>query len=146
LSSAFDWAVVLDIGVGLVGLGVLIAGIGVFRVCSSLATTATRLNKTLDEVDQQIGALSGPVIRTLDHVGGIANTADATVARLGAVVGTLESVADGVGKTARVGSEALQPAFINIGAALTGVTAGLRRLVTRGRPASNGVHMQSSDV
>jgi uncharacterized protein YoxC len=142
LSSAFDWAVVLDVGVG---LGVLLGGIGVFIMCSALARVATRLNKTLDEVDQQIAALSGPVVRTLDHVGGIADTADATVARLGAVVGTLESVADGVGKTARIGSEALQPAFINIGAALTGVTAGLRRLVTR-RRETNGAPMQSSDV
>lgn len=139
LSSAFDWSIVLDIGVG---LGVLLGGIGVFVVCSSLARVATRLNKTLDEVDVQIAALSGPVVRTLDHVGGIADTADATVARLGAVVGTLESVADGVGKTARIGSEALQPAFVNVGATLTGITAGLRRLVTRNRQ-TNGVPVNS---
>jgi hypothetical protein len=142
LSSAFDWAIVLDVGVG---LGVFLGGIGLFIMCSALARVATRLNKTLDEVDQQIAALSGPVVRTLDHVGGIADTADATVARLGAVVGALEAVAEGVSKTARVGSEALQPAFINIGVALTGVTAGLRGLVTR-RRETNGASMQSSDV
>jgi hypothetical protein len=96
----------------------------------------TRLNRTLDEVDTQIGALAAPVTRTLDHIGGIANTADATVARLGGVVGTLEAVAGKVGHVAALGSNAVSPALVNVGAALTGVSAGLRRLVTgkRGGP------------
>jgi uncharacterized protein YoxC len=123
----FDWAVVLDVGVG---VGVLLCGIGVLVFCSSAAKVVGRLNGTLDEVDQQIAALSTPVIRTLDHVGGIADTADATVARLGAVVGTLESVAASVGKTARLASDALAPALVNVGASLTGLSAGLRKLVT----------------
>jgi hypothetical protein len=70
------------------------------------------------------------VVETLGHVGGIADTADATVARLGAVVGTLEGVAGGVGSTAKLASEAIGPALVNIGATLSGVTAGLRRLVS----------------
>ncbi len=135
MSSGFDWAVVLDVGVG---VGVLLCGIGVFVVCSSLARVVTRLNGTLDEVDQQIAALSGPVVRTLDHVGGIADTADATVARLGAVVATLEVVAAGVGKTARLASDALAPALVNVGATLTGVSAGLRKLVGGHRGESAG--------
>ena len=126
MSSGFDWAVVLDVGVG---VGVLLCGISLFVVCLALAKVVTRLNGTLDEVDQQIAALSTPVIKTLDHIGGIADTADATVARLGAVVATLETVAAAVGKTARLGSDALAPALVNVGAALTGVSAGLRKLV-----------------
>ncbi len=58
LSSGFNWAIVLDIGVG---VGVLLIGIGIFIVCSSLAEVFARLNGTLDEVDRQIGALSVPV-------------------------------------------------------------------------------------
>jgi hypothetical protein len=136
LSSAIDGALIRDV---LIGVGVLLAGIGVFLMCRSIAATMTRLNGTLDEVDRQIGALSAPVARTLDHVGGIANTADATIARLGNVVGVLEGVAGKLGHVAALGSNAVAPALVNVGAALTGVSAGLRRLVTGRRgSAPNG--------
>ena len=127
MSTGFDWAIVLDIGVG---IGVLLIGVGILIVCTSLARLLRRVNGTLDEIDRQIAALSTPVVETLGHVGGIADTADTTVARLGAVVGTLEGVAGGVGKTANLANEALTPALVNIGATLTGITAGLRRLVS----------------
>jgi uncharacterized protein YoxC len=126
LSSGIDGALIRDV---LVGIGVLLAGVGLFVVCSALARTFARLNTTLDEVDRQISALSAPVVETLSHVGGIADTADTTVARLGTVVGTLEGVAGGVGKTAKLASDALAPAIVNLGASLTGITTGLRRLV-----------------
>jgi uncharacterized protein YoxC len=142
LSSAFDWAIVLDVGVG---VGVLLCGIALLLVCSAMAKVVTRLNGTLDEVDQQIAALSTPVVKTLDHVGGIADSADATVARLAAVVGTLETVAASVGKTARLGSDALAPALVNVGAALTGVSAGLRKLVG-GRRTENGAAANGGDA
>jgi ABC-type transporter Mla subunit MlaD len=133
LSSGFDWAIVLDIGVG---LGVLLIGVGIFVVCSALARLFARLNGTLDEVDRQIAALSAPVVETLGHVGGIADSADTTVARLGAVVNTLESVAGSVGGTAKLASDAVAPALVNVGATLTGITAGVRRLVTGRRATS----------
>jgi hypothetical protein len=124
-------------------------GISVFVACSALAKTFARLNQTLDEVDRQISALSAPVVETLAHVGGIADSADAAVARLGAVVGTLETVAGSVGNTAKLASDAVAPALVNVGSALTGITAGLKRLVAgrRGRtsdtvpaaPADGGV-------
>ena len=138
MSSAFDWAIVLDVGVG---VGVLLMGIGAFVVCSALARTFARLNGTLDEVDRQIAALSAPVAETLAHVGGIADTADSTVARLGGVVGTLESVAGSVGNTAKLASDALAPALVNVAATLTGVTAGVRKLLTgsRGAPDDGGM-------
>ena len=132
MSSGFDWAIVLDVGVG---VGMVLFGVGVFIVCSAMARLFARLNGTLDEVDRQIAALSGPVVETLGHVGGIADTADTTVARLGAVVGTLEGVAERVGSTAKLASDAVAPALVNIGATLAGVTAGLKRL-TGGRRGS----------
>ncbi len=132
MSSGIDGALIRDV---LVGIGVLLIGIGAFVLSSSLARTFTRLNQTLDEVDRQIAALSKPVADTLVHVGGIADTADQTVARLGAVVGKLEDVAGGVGGTAKLASDALAPAIVNVGATLTGVSAGLRRLVS-GRPGA----------
>ncbi|HEX3550447.1 MAG TPA: DUF948 domain-containing protein [Candidatus Elarobacter sp.] len=134
MSSGIDGALIFDV---LVGIGVLLIGIGAFIACSALARTLARVNGTLDEVDRQIAALSKPVVDTLAHVGGIADTADETVARLGAVVGKLEDVADGVGGTAKLASHAVAPSLVNVGAALTGVSAGIRRLVAGG-PASNG--------
>jgi hypothetical protein len=133
LSSAIDGALIRDV---LIGVGVLLGGVGIFVLCSAAARTFARLNGTLDEVDRQIAALSAPVVQTLDHVGGIADTADSTVARLGAVVGTLEGVAGRVAHVAKVASDSVAPALVNAGAALTGVTAGLRRLVTGRRAAA----------
>jgi len=111
------------------GLGVLLIGIGILVVCSAIAGTLKRLNMTLDEVDRQVAALSAPVAETLGHVGGIADTADSTIARLGAVVGTLETIANGVVKTSGLANDAVGPAIINVGATLTGLTAGLRRFI-----------------
>ncbi len=129
-----DGASIRDV---LIGVGVLLAGLGIIIVCAALARVLGRVNRTLDEVDKQISALSGPVVETLAHVGGIADTADTTVARLGVVVGTLETVAEKVGGTAKLTSDAIAPAIVNFGAAITGFTAGLRRLVS-GKPAPVG--------
>jgi hypothetical protein len=112
-----------------VGLGVLLIGIGVLVVCAALAKLFARLHGTLDEIDRQIAALSPPVVEMLGHVDGIAGTADETIARLGAIVGTLEGVAGNIGGTARSATEALAPTLVNVGATLTGISAGLRRLV-----------------
>jgi uncharacterized protein YoxC len=128
VTSEVDWPhLVFSVGAG---LGVLLIGVGVLVVCSALANFLRRLNGTLDEIDRQITALSTPVADTLAHVGGIADTADATVARLSGVVGSLESVAANVVKTSDLANRAVAPAIVNAGAVITGVTAGLRRLLT----------------
>ena len=116
------------------GIGVLLIGIAILIVCSAVAGTLKRVNLTLDVVDRQVDALSAPVAQALGHVGGIADTADRTIARLGNVVGTLEGVAGGVVKTSGLASDAVNPAIVNIGATLTGLTAGIRRFVS-GKPA-----------
>jgi hypothetical protein len=92
-STADSWS----IGVG---IGVFLIGLGIFVMCLRTAGLITRLGKTLDEIDRQIPALSTPIATTLTHVGGIADTADATIARLGVAVGQLENVAAGATKTA----------------------------------------------
>jgi uncharacterized protein YoxC len=134
LVLTIDGATIRDV---LIGVGVFLAGLGIILVSAALARLLGRVNKTLDEVDRQITALSGPVVETLAHVGGIADTADTTVARLGTVVGSLESVVGSVGSTAKLASDAVAPAIVNLGAAVTGVTAGLRRLIS-GKPAPVG--------
>jgi len=111
------------------GLGVLLIGIGIMVVCNALASVLKRVNTTLDEVDRQIGSLGAPVAATLTHVNGIADTADTTIARLGGVLTQVENVAERVGQTANLATSAVSPSLVNLGATLTGVTAGLRRLV-----------------
>jgi uncharacterized protein YoxC len=130
----FDWGIFLDVGVG---LGVFLIGLGALIVCSTLSRTLTRLNQTLDEVDRELAALSAPVTRTLSHVDGIAETADTALARLKGVVAQLEAVANGAGKLSNLAVEAVSPAIVNLGATLTGVSVGIRRLVSR-RASSNG--------
>ena len=125
---------VLDIGVG---LGVLLAGIGVLWACAALAKTLGRVNRTLDAVDEQLEGIGKPVGKTLEHLGGIADSADQAVARLGGVVSSLEDVAGSVSQTAVLAKDALSPAIVNIGTTIAGVSAGLRRLVT-GRNSTNG--------
>jgi uncharacterized protein YoxC len=127
VTSEIDWPhLVFSVGAG---LGVLFIGIGILVLCSGMANLLKRLNGTLDEVDKQIGALAAPVAETLSHVGGIADTADATVARLSGVVGSLETVAASVVKTSNLANRAVAPAIVNVGAILTGVSAGMRRLL-----------------
>ncbi len=132
--TGFDWGIVLDAGVG---LGVFLIGLGALIACSALSRTLGRLNQTLDEVDRQVAALSAPVTRTLGHVDGIAGTADTAIARLQGVVTQLETVANGAGRVANLAVEAVSPAIVNVGATLTGISVGIKRLVIR-RPSSNG--------
>jgi uncharacterized protein YoxC len=135
VTSEIDWPhLVLYVGAG---LGVLLIGLGVLVMCSGIANFLRRLNGTLDELDKQLATLSTPVAETLAHIGGIADTADATVARLSGVVGSLETVAAQVVKTSDLANHAVAPAIVNVGATLTGITAGLRRLLT-GRGADSG--------
>ena len=126
MSTGFDWAPFLDVGVG---VGVFLIGLGVFIAMMSLARTLRRVNGTLDVVDEQIGALGRPVSQTLSHVGGIADTADQTIARLSGVVASLEQVASSLAHTAKLAQEAVSPAIVNAGAAIGGISAGLRRLI-----------------
>jgi len=94
LTSSIEWW-----SIGVAVMAVLI-GLGVFVLCLRAAGLLGRLGRTLDEIDKQIPALSEPIAATLTHVGGIADTADSTLARLGVAVGQLENVAATATKTA----------------------------------------------
>ena len=135
MGTTFDWAIVLDIGVG---VGVLLVGIAMMIAMMALAKTLARVNVTLDEVDRQIEAVGKPVGDALASVGGIADSADQTIARLTGVVKSLEDVAGHVASTAQLTKDAVSPAIVNVGATLSGVSAGLRRLINgRGDNTNN---------
>lgn len=76
-----------------IGIGAVLMGIAILIVCFALTNVLSRFGKTLDEIDRQIAALGVPVATTLTHVGGMANTADSTLARAGLAVAQLETVA-----------------------------------------------------
>lgn len=119
-----DW---MNIGIG---VGVLLVGVGALVAGIALARTLGRVNVTLDVVDEQMQSLGKPIGETLDHVEGIADTADQTLARLRGVVEALEGVAGSVSDTAELAKGALGPAIENVGATIAGISAGLRRIVT----------------
>ena len=125
MNGPFDWAAVLDVGAG---LGVFVAGIGIFVGMRAWAKTMARVNVTLDEVDRQLDGMGKPLAQVLGHVGGIADTADQTLARLTGVVQSLESVANSIAQTAQTTKDAVSPAIVNAGATISGISAGLRRL------------------
>ncbi|HEU5478942.1 MAG TPA: DUF948 domain-containing protein [Candidatus Tumulicola sp.] len=127
MTSSEIGVLVLDV---LTGVGALLVGVGVLVGMLALAKTLKRVNVTLDGLDRQLDNLGEPVAKTLGHVDGIADTADQTLARLGGVVQSLEDVAGSVSQTAQLAKNALSPAIVNVGAAVTGVSSGLRRLVT----------------
>jgi len=96
-SSTESWSIAWSLGIG---IGSVLIGLGVLILCLRAGALLVRIGRTLDEVDRQIPALSAPIATTLTHVGGIADTADLTVARLGVVVGQLEGVAASATRTA----------------------------------------------
>ncbi|GAC1398472.1 MAG: hypothetical protein NVS2B8_14770 [Vulcanimicrobiaceae bacterium] len=91
------WSIAWSVGIG---LGAVLIGLGVLILCVRAGGLLVRIGRTLDEVDRQIPVISAPIATTLTHVGGIADTADAALARLGVAVGQLEEVAVGASRTA----------------------------------------------
>ncbi len=134
MSSTFDWTIVLDIGVG---VGVFILGLGVLIATSALARTLARVNRTLDEVDRQIAEIGQPVGQALVHVNGMADSADKAVARLTVAAKQIEDAASSVSSTAKLAQEAIAPSIVNVGATLSGISAGLRHFFT-GRNSGDG--------
>ena len=113
MSSTVWGPLVLDV---LGGVGALLVGIGVLTGMLALAKTLARLRVTLDGVDQQLENIGPPMTNTLTHVDEVTRS--------------LEETTSAVSRIADLTKSAIEPAIVNTGATLSGVTAGLRRLVT----------------
>ncbi len=111
---------ILDI---LGGIGVLLVGIGIFVGSLTLARELSKFRATLDEVTRQIDEIRVPVTNTLAQVDKVAKSVESTV--------------DSVSQTADLTKTAVTPTIVNLGAALNGLSAGLRRLVT-GKSENSG--------
>lgn len=127
MTGSADWAVVFrEVGIG---LGVLLAGIGFLYASIQLGATLRRLGTTLDLVDRQVNQIGVPVTKTLERVSGIAATADETLARATKAVSALERVGSTLASGVELVGSALRPPVVNVASTLSGITAGLRRLV-----------------
>lgn len=135
MTNAAEWVVVLYVGVG---VGVLLVGVGVLIGMLGVAKTMRRVNATLDVVDAQVTAIAVPVGQTMERVEAIAEGAEGALGRLGGAAERLEQAAGAISSTTDLARDALKPAIVNVGAALAGVSAGLRRLLTG--KTSNGSH------
>jgi uncharacterized protein YoxC len=113
LSGSQFGSLTLDV---LVGIGALLAGVGIFVGMLALAKTLARARTTLDGVDRQLENIGTPVTSTLAHVDQVTKS--------------LEDTAGSLSRTADLSRSAIVPSIVNVGATLTGVTTGLRRLVT----------------
>ena len=113
MSSTQYGSLTLDV---LVGVGALLAGLGIFVGMLALAKTLARLRATLDGVDRQLDSIATPVSNTLAHVEEVTKS--------------LEDSAGALSRTADLTRSAVSPAIVNLGATLGGITAGLRRLIT----------------
>ncbi len=112
--SSSEWGpLILDV---LGGVGALLIGIGVLVASLALAKTLARVRVTLDGIDRQMENIGPPMTNTLAHVDEVTKS--------------LEDTAGVLSRTADLAKSAVEPAIINMGATLGGVTAGLRRLVT----------------
>jgi hypothetical protein len=113
LSGSEYGSLILDV---LAGIGILLAGVGVFVGMLALAKTLARARTTLDGVDRQLENIGPPVTSTLAHVDRVTKS--------------LEDTAGTLSRTADLSRSAIAPSIVNLGATLNGITTGLRRLVT----------------
>jgi uncharacterized protein YoxC len=98
------------------GVGALLVGVGIFVATLALAKTLARVRTTLDEVDKQLESIGTPLTNTLTNVDQVTKA--------------LEEATGSLARTADLTKSAVSPSIINVGAALSGITAGLRRLTT----------------
>jgi len=121
--SSSEWGtVILDV---LGGVAALLVGTGFFIASIALAKTLVRVRATLDEVDRQLAGIGAPVTSTLTRVDELTKS--------------LEETAGSVSRTVDLTRSAVVPGIVNVGAAIAGVTAGLRRLVTGKDSKDRGV-------
>ena len=93
LTQSIEW---WSIGVGIMAL---LFGIAILVLCLSAAGLLARIERRSMRSIGRFRHCPTPIAATLTHVGGIADTADSTIARLGTAIGQLEYVAAAATRT-----------------------------------------------
>jgi uncharacterized protein YoxC len=113
LSGTEYGTLILDI---LAGIGALLIGIGVLIGSLAIARELSQFRATLKQVVDEIDQIREPVTNTLGQIDKLTKSVQSTV--------------DSVSETVDLTKDAVTPGIVNVGAAVSGLSAGLRRLVS----------------
>jgi uncharacterized protein YoxC len=117
-----------------IGLASLTVAAAIAYLCARLGRTLGRVDETLVKVDRQLDGAEAPLLKTLDHVGGVADSVDALVAKVNRIAGIAEHAAEAVAKTADAAQAAVTPAVANLAGIVAGVSQGAKAFFrSRGR-------------
>jgi uncharacterized protein YoxC len=114
-----------------IGLASLIVAGGLAYVCVRLGFLLTRTEAVLDKAAAKLDQLDEPVLRTMNHVGGIADSVDSLVARVNRVSEVAERAVGVVDKAADAAQASITPAVVRIAGLAAAVTAGARAFFTK---------------
>lgn len=109
-----------------IGVASLVLAGGVAYLCARLATTLRGVDTTLAKIDRQLDGAEAPLRRTLEHVGGLAGSADTIAVKVGRIAGIVEHAAESMAKTADAAQAAVTPAMANIAGIVAGVSQGAK--------------------
>jgi uncharacterized protein YoxC len=117
-----------------IGLASLLAAIGIVIACARLAALLGHANETLRKLDRQLDEADPPLVKTLTHVSGVAESIDAVAARANRIAEGVEKAASAVAKTADAAQAAVTPTVANIVGIAVGVSQGAKTFFrSRGR-------------
>jgi uncharacterized protein YoxC len=111
------------LAIGVASLG--IAG-GVVFLCVKLGRTLERVDVTLTKVDRQLDGAELPLLKTLDHIGGVADSLDELAAKINRVGAAAERAAEAVADTAGAAQAAVTPTVANLAGIVAGVAQGAK--------------------
>jgi uncharacterized protein YoxC len=117
-----------------IGLASLVVAASIAYLCVRLGRTLGRVDDTLVKVDRQLDGAEAPLLKTLGHVGGVADSVDALVAKVNRIANVAEHAAETVAKTADAAQAAVTPAVANLAGIVAGVSQGAKTFFrSRGR-------------
>lgn len=121
-----------------IGLASLIIAGGLAYVFIRLGMLLTQTQVTLTKRDAMLDQLDVPIIKTMDHVGHIADSVDSMVARVDRVTAVAERAAGAVDKATDAASATIAPTVLRIASLVAAVSAGARSFFTKTRGKDNG--------
>ncbi|MBV8223336.1 MAG: hypothetical protein JO293_08230 [Candidatus Eremiobacteraeota bacterium] len=120
-----------------IGLAALIIAGGLLYVFVRVGLLLTQAQATLAKADAKLDQFDVPVMKTMDHIGNIADSVDSMVARVDRVTAVAERAAGAVDKATDAASASIAPTVAKIASLIAGVSAGARSFLTR-RGKDNG--------
>ena len=121
-----------------IGLASLAIAGGLVFVCIRVGQLLRQTETSLGKLDAKLDQLDAPVVKTMDHIGNIADSVDDMVARVNRVTAVAERAAGAVDKAADAASASITPAVLRIAGLIAGVSAGARAFFVKARGNGSG--------